>query len=218
MNHSPIVAPSVLSADFSCLKNAVELINESQAQWIHWDVMDGRFVPNLTFGMPVINALRPYSTKVFDVHLMIEQPEKYVQEFARAGADIITVHYEATTHLHRVMQKVKNEGKKFGVAINPATPVDCLRDIIPYSDLVLIMSVNPGFGGQSFIDRSIEKLKLAKEYIAGLNPECVLEVDGGINETTGKIALEAGADVLVAGSYIFGRKNPKKSIETLLKL
>jgi ribulose-phosphate 3-epimerase len=218
MSQSVIVAPSLLSADFACLRDAVDMINRSKAQWIHWDVMDGRFVPNITFGMPVVKALRPHSVKFFDVHLMIENPGKYVEAFADAGADMITVHYEATTHLHRVMQMVKNKGKQFGVAINPATPVGCIQDIIPYADLVLIMSVNPGFGGQEFIDQSLEKLKAARQWIDELNPACKLEVDGGINEHTAPLAVEAGADVLVAGSYVFRHDNPTRAIETLASL
>ncbi len=212
----PIIAPSVLSADFSCLRTAVELIDRSRAQWIHWDVMDGRFVPNITFGMPVIKALRPYSDKRFDVHLMIEHPENYVEAFARAGADLITVHYEAATHLHRIMQQVKKAGKMFGVAVNPATPVACLEDIIPFADLILIMSVNPGFGGQAFISEAVDKIRRLREMINRLNPACLIEVDGGINDRTAPLAVEAGADVLVAGSYIFGRNEPLQAIETLL--
>ncbi len=216
MNKEIIVAPSLLSADFSCLKEAVEMINDSAAQWLHWDVMDGRFVPNITFGMSVIKALRPYSDKFFDVHLMIEEPGRYVEAFAGAGADLITVHYETAKHLHRVMQQVKNKGKQFGVAINPSTPVGCIQDIIPYADLVLVMSVNPGFGGQEFIDRSLEKLQTARQLIDELNPACRLEVDGGINEQTAPLAVEAGADVLVAGNFIFSHHDPEKAIEILL--
>ncbi len=213
---TPIIAPSVLSADFSYLRQAVELIDRSPAQWIHWDVMDGHFVPNITFGMPVIKALRPFSDKKFDVHLMIKNPGRYVEAFARAGADLITVHYEAATHLHRLMQQVKKAGKQFGVAINPATPVACLEDIIPYADLVLIMSVNPGFGGQEFIPVALEKIRRLKSLIDALNPSCLIEVDGGINDRTAPLAVEAGARVLVAGSYVFGHSDPLQAIQTLL--
>jgi len=211
-----IIAPSVLSADFSCLRQAVEIINRSPAQWVHWDVMDGRFVPNITFGMPVIRALRPYSHKFFDVHLMIEQPEKYIENFARAGADLITVHYEAVTHLHRVVEQIHQAGIKAGVALNPATPVACLDEIISFIDLVLIMSVNPGFGGQSFIFPILEKIKKANILVKEKNPSCIIEIDGGINPKTGKLAVEAGAKVLVAGSYIFNNNDPLEAIKNLL--
>jgi len=212
----PIVAPSLLSADFSCLREAVETINRSPAQWLHWDVMDGRFVPNITFGMPVIKALRPYSDKFFDVHLMIEQPGNYIEAFAQAGADLITVHYEAVTHLHRVVQQIKQAGAKAGVAINPATPAVCIADIIPFADLILVMSVNPGFGGQAFIPETLDKVRQIKEWISEKNPSCLIEIDGGINAGTGKKAVEAGADVLVAGSYIFKNENPLQAIQNLM--
>jgi len=215
MSHELIVAPSVLSADFSCLRQGVELIHRSPAQWIHWDVMDGSFVPNITFGMPVIKALRPYSDKVFDVHLMIDRPEQYIEAFARAGADRITVHYEATRHLHRLVQQIHKAGAKAGVAINPATPVACIEDIVPYADLILIMSVNPGFGGQSFIGRSLDKIGRTRELIERLNPSCLLEVDGGINSQTAPQAVRAGAHVLVAGSYVFGSQDPLDAIQSL---
>ena len=217
MTKKIIVAPSVLSADFACLREGVEMINRSAAEWIHWDVMDGRFVPNITFGMPVVKALRPFSDKFFDVHLMIENPERYAEAFAKAGADLVTVHYEAAPHLHRIMQQVKGQGKKFGVAINPATPAECLRDIIPYADLVLVMSVNPGFGGQKFIENSTEKIRRVRRMTEELNPDCLIEVDGGINDATAPAVVEAGADVLVAGSYVFGHENPAAAIELLAK-
>jgi len=216
MSQPIIIAPSVLSADFSCLRTGVEIINASSAQWIHWDVMDGDFVPNITFGMPVVESLRPYSDKVFDVHLMIRRPEQYVERFARAGADRITVHYEATSHLHRLLQQIHKAGAKAGVAVNPATPVACLEDIIPFADLVLIMSVNPGFGGQRFIPRSLEKIRQARQLIDRLNPDCLLQVDGGINDHTASQVLAAGASVLVAGSYVFGSKDPLDAIDSLL--
>jgi len=214
----PIVAPSLLSADFSCLRQAVETVNESPAQWLHWDVMDGRFVPNITFGMPVIEALRPYSNKFFDVHLMIEHPEQYVEAFARAGADLITVHYEAVTHLHRVVEQIHQAGAKAGVAVNPATSVKCVEEIVPFADLILIMSVNPGFGGQAFIETSLDKVRELKEIIRRKNPSCLIEIDGGINAETGKKAVEAGVDVLVAGSYIFKNPSPAEAVKILASL
>jgi len=213
-----IVAPSLLSADFSCLRRSVELIEQSPAQWLHWDVMDGKFVPNITFGMPVIKALRPFSRKFFDVHLMIEDPDRYVEDFVRAGADMVTVHYEATTHLHRTVQHIKNAGAKAGVALNPATPAVCVEDILPYVDLILIMSVNPGFGGQSFIHGITDKIRRLHAWKKEYNPRLLIEVDGGINEKTAVAAAEAGADVLVAGSFVFGSSDPIRAVELLLEV
>ncbi|NPA43594.1 MAG: ribulose-phosphate 3-epimerase [Chlorobi bacterium] len=210
-----IVAPSVLSADFSCLRQAVDLLNRSEAQWIHWDVMDGRFVPNLTFGMPVVKALRPYSEKFFDVHLMIVEPSQYTDAFAAAGADQITVHCEADVHLHRTVQRIRDKGIKAGVALNPATPVACVEEIIPFVDTVLVMSVNPGFGGQAFIPQVLDKVRRLKALIREKNPACLIEIDGGINAETASVAVQAGADVLVAGSYVFGHPSPLEAIRIL---
>ncbi len=218
MKRNLIIAPSVLSADFSCMKESVELIERSHAQWIHWDVMDGHFVPNITFGMPIIQSLRPYSKKFFDVHLMIDNPEKYIEDFAKAGADLITVHCEATNHLHRLIQQIHATGKKAGVAVNPATPVECVEEIVSFADLILIMSVNPGFGGQKFIPSVLDKVKRIRSMIDKQKSSCLLEIDGGINENTAKAAVEAGVDVLVAGSFVFSHSDPLQQIEKLYKI
>lgn len=207
------VAPSILSADFSKLGEEVKNISEAGAHYIHIDVMDGNFVPNITFGPPVIKAIRNTTEKVFDVHLMIEKPERYIKNFVDAGADIIVVHAEACTHLHRVMQEIKSYGIKAGVSLNPHTPVEIIKHLIPELDMVLIMSVNPGFGGQSFIPFSLDKIR----QVRALSSSIDIEVDGGINEETGRLCVEAGATVLVAGSYVFNG-DYKEKIQSLAKL
>ncbi len=216
-NKDKLIAPSLLSADFSCLREAVEWIETSEADWVHWDVMDGHFVPNITFGMPVVKALRKYSSKIFDVHLMIEHPERYIDAFIEAGADMISVHWEACKHLHRCVQMIQWGGAKASVAINPATPVRFLEDILPEIDMVLVMSVNPGFGGQKFIPQSIKKVEKLRRMIDQNQYKVRIEVDGGINDKNAPLLFKAGADVLVAGSYIFGSKNRDEALHKLKK-
>lgn len=217
MNKKVIVAPSVLSADFLHLERDIQMLNESEAQWIHLDIMDGRFVPNISFGLPIVSAVSSITEKVCDVHLMIEEPEKYIEAFAKAGADVLTLHYEATRHLHRAMQQVRDAGMKAGVVLNPATPVELLRDVLPYLDLVLLMSVNPGFGGQKFIPQILDKTKRLRRMIDEGGCNVLIEVDGGVNAETGPQLVEAGADALVAGSYVFGSKDPAAAIRSLMQ-
>ena len=211
----PIIAPSLLSADFLHLEYECNMLNESKADWFHLDVMDGRFVPNISFGMPIIEQIRKATTKTCDVHLMIEEPEKYAEAFKKAGADILTVHYEACKHLHRNIQQIKGLGMEAGVAINPHTPVTLLQDILGDIDLVLVMSVNPGFGGQSFIAHTIEKIKELRKMIGDAGLHVKIEVDGGITLQNAKQVVDAGADVLVAGNTVFKSDDPKKTIEQL---
>lgn len=211
----PIIAPSILSADFANLQRDIEMINNSEADWFHVDVMDGVFVPNISFGFPVISAAKKYAKKPFDVHLMIVNPEKYIEDFVKAGADIITVHYEACTHLHRTIQQIKALGCKAGVALNPHTPVSLLKDILTDLDLVLIMSVNPGFGGQKFIPRTLDKIAELKQMKIAYHPNLIIEVDGGVNIANIATLAEAGADALVAGNAVFGDPNPSKMIADL---
>ena len=215
---STIVSPSMLSCDFANIQRDVEMINNSQADWFHIDVMDGVFVPNISFGFPVISAIKKHATKPLDVHIMIENPDDYITEFKNCGTDILTVHFEACRHLHRTIQAIKASGMKAGVALNPHTPVDLLKDIINDLDLVLIMSVNPGFGGQKFIPNAINKVKELKSLITNSKSKTLIEVDGGVNIETGRLLVEAGADALVAGSFVFGSSNPSKTIEELKQL
>ena len=211
----PIIAPSLLSADFLHLEDACKMLNESQADWYHLDVMDGRFVPNISFGMSIIKQLRKASSKFFDVHLMIVEPEKYAEEFKDSGADGLTVHFEACPHLHRNIQQIKSLGMKAGVAINPSTPVSFLKDIIEDIDLVLLMSVNPGFGGQSFIPHSLRKIKEVKTLIAQSASSAKIEVDGGVSLKNAAEIIHAGADILVAGNAVFSSENPREIIQRL---
>ncbi len=210
-----LISPSVLSCDFANIQRDVEMINASSADWFHIDVMDGVFVPNISFGFPVISAIKKHATKPLDVHIMIANPDQYIEDFKNAGTDILTVHYEACTHLHRTVQAIKAAGMKAGVALNPHTPVDLLQDIIADLDLVLIMSVNPGFGGQKFIKNAILKVEQAKNLIHRYGSRALVEVDGGVNMETGKELVEAGADVLVAGSFVFNSPNPTQTIAAL---
>lgn len=211
----PIVAPSTLAADFGNLARDVEMINHSEAEWFHLDVMDGVFVPNISYGMPVIKTIDELTDKVLDVHLMIVQPERYIKDFRDAGANILTVHYEACTHLHRTLQAIKDEGMKAGVALNPHTPIHLLEDIIKDIDLLLIMSVNPGFGGQKFIQHTYEKLTQAAELIDRKNADTLIEVDGGVSPGNASQLTQLGADVLVAGNAVFAAQNPLEVISEL---
>lgn len=213
MKHT-IVAPSILSADFLRLGEAIQMVEESEAEWVHCDIMDGHFVPNISYGIPIVKAVRPATKKVVDCHLMIEHPELYVEAFAAAGADMITVHQEACVHLDRQVAQIHDLGCKAGVALNPATPVETLVDILHAVDMVLIMSVNPGFGGQKFIPRALDKVRRLRT----LAPDLLIQVDGGVNAETGAQLVAAGAKVLVAGSYVFGAAEPREAIHSLYVL
>jgi ribulose-phosphate 3-epimerase len=213
-----LIAPSVLSANFLQLSNDIKMINESQADWFHLDVMDGRFVPNISFGLPVIAAIKKEAKKVMDVHLMIEEPGKYAEEFKNAGADILSVHIEACPHLHRNLQQIKSLGMKTGVAINPHTPVQQMFDVLHDIDVVCMMSVNPGFGGQKFIEYTLEKIKQLKAEIIRRGTNTLIEIDGGVTLANAKQIIDAGADVLVAGNTVFGSENPIETIAALKKI
>ncbi|GAA0718643.1 ribulose-phosphate 3-epimerase [Aquimarina litoralis] len=215
---SKLIAPSVLAADFANLQRDVEMINNSDADWFHIDIMDGVFVPNISFGMPVLRDIVKHATKTIDVHLMIVDPDRYIKTFADLGSNILTVHYEACTHLHRTLQAIKAEGMKAGVAINPHTNVSLLEDTINDIDLVCIMSVNPGFGGQSFIENTYKKVQQLKEIIVRNNASTMIEIDGGVTNKNAKQLVDAGADVLVAGSYVFKSENPIETVKGLKEI
>ncbi|MFN5889325.1 MAG: ribulose-phosphate 3-epimerase, partial [Bacteroidota bacterium] len=206
------IAPSILSADFGKLYEEIQMINDSQADWFHVDVMDGVFVPNISFGFPVMKPLKASAKKTLDVHLMIVDPDRYTAAFAEAGATILTVHYEACTHLHRSLNNIKNHGMQAGVALNPHTPVSLLKDILPLCDLVCLMSVNPGFGGQSFIENTYTKIRELKSMIKECGSNTLIEIDGGVTLANAKALTDAGADVLVAGNTVFGAANPTQTI------
>ena len=213
-----LIAPSVLAADFANLQRDIEMINTSEADWFHIDIMDGVFVPNISFGMPVLDAINKHAKKTIDVHLMIVDPDRYIATFKKLGADVLTVHYEACTHLHRTLQAIKAEGMKAGVALNPHTNVDLLEDVIQDIDLVCIMSVNPGFGGQSFIENTYTKVEKLKALINRKNAATIIEIDGGVTNKNAKQLVDAGADVLVAGSYVFNAQDPIATIADLKQI
>ena len=213
-----LIAPSLLAADFSNLQRDIEMINESDADWFHIDIMDGVFVPNISFGMPVLRDIKKHAKKTLDVHLMIVNPDQYIETFASLGADILTVHYEACTHMHRTIQAIKATGMKAGIALNPHSSVNQLKDVIKDIDLVCLMSVNPGFGGQSFIENTFDKVKELKELIQSTGSDCQIEIDGGVTNKNAKKLVQAGANILVAGSYVFKNSNPTETISKLIKL
>ncbi|MBL0191463.1 MAG: ribulose-phosphate 3-epimerase [Saprospiraceae bacterium] len=210
-----IIAPSLLAADFSILKEEIEMVNASEADWLHLDIMDGRYVPNMSFGFPVLEQVKKYSKKPMDVHLMIVEPEKYLERFAKTGANLISVHYEACTHLHRTIYQIKELGCKAGIALNPHTPVSHLTDIIGDIDLVCVMSVNPGFGGQKFIANTYNKIKALVEISKQVNPGLLIEIDGGVDQQNARKLIDCGANVLVAGSSVFSNENPLEAIKKL---
>ena len=213
-----LIAPSVLAADFSNLQRDIEMINESDADWFHIDIMDGVFVPNISFGMPVLRDIKKHAKKTIDVHLMIVNPDQYIETFSKLGADILTVHWEACTHMHRTIQAIKAAGMKAGIALNPHSSVNQLKDVIKDIDLVCLMSVNPGFGGQSFIENTYNKLKELKELIQSTGSDCQIEIDGGVTNENAEKLVHAGANILVAGSYVFKSSNPTETITKLSKL
>ena len=210
-----LIAPSLLAADFANLQKDIEMVNRSKADWFHIDIMDGVFVPNISYGMPVLSVIQKHATKPLDVHLMIVEPDRYISTFAKLGSDILTVHYEACTHLHRTLQAIKAENMKAGVALNPHTPVALLEDIIQEVDVLLLMSVNPGFGGQSFIENTYKKVRQAKTLIEQSGASTLIEIDGGVSLKNAKALVEAGADALVAGSFVFNAANPTQTIADL---
>jgi ribulose-phosphate 3-epimerase len=213
-----IIAPSILAADFTNLEKEIKMLNDSDADWIHVDVMDGVFVPNITIGLPVIAQIKKHAQKPLDVHLMIVRPERYITDFKNAGADILTVHIEASTHLHRTIQSIKHHGMKAGVVLNPHTPICLLEEIICDIDVLLLMSVNPGFGGQSFIENTYKKIRQAKELIDKTNSGAIIEIDGGVDASNASELIKAGATALVAGSFVFKSQNPSKTISQLKRL
>jgi ribulose-phosphate 3-epimerase len=215
---SAIIAPSILSANFGKLYEEIEMINNSEAGWFHVDVMDGVFVPNISFGFPLMKPLKEKATKTLDVHLMIVDPDRYIKTFADAGAHVLTVHYEACTHLHRTLSEIRNQGMLSGVALNPHTPVSLLKDILPLCDVVCLMSVNPGFGGQKFIENTYNKIKELKAMIVAADLSTKIEIDGGVSLENAKLLTDAGADVLVAGNTVFASENPSETISKLLNL
>ncbi|MFV0306093.1 MAG: ribulose-phosphate 3-epimerase [Moheibacter sp.] len=214
----PIIAPSVLAADFGNLQRDMEMLNQSEAEWIHLDIMDGVFVPNISYGMPVVKTVNELTDKTLDVHLMIVDPDRYITSFKELGADVLTVHYEACTHLHRTVHFIKDEGMKAGVALNPHTPIHLLEDIIRDIDLLLIMSVNPGFGGQKFIQNTYDKIRQASELIDRKNADTLIEIDGGVSPGNAAQLTQLGANVLVAGSAVFGSNNPLETIQEMTKV
>ena len=212
---SVIIAPSILAADFGNLQRDCEMVNNSKSDWFHLDIMDGVFVPNISYGMPIINKINEIATKTLDVHLMIVDPDRYIKTFKKVGADILTVHYEACTHLHKTIQSIKSHGMKAGVALNPHTSVNLLKDVLNDLDLVLVMSVNPGFGGQSFIENTYEKVRNLRILREKSGSDFIIEIDGGVNITNAPKLIEAGADALVAGSFVFKSDNPTQTIQDL---
>jgi len=213
-----MIAPSILAADFARLGEEVSMINNSEADWIHCDVMDGKFVPNISFGIPVLEAIKKHSQKPLDVHLMIVEPERYISTFKKAGADVLTVHVEACVHLDRTLRAIREEGMKAGVALNPSTSLSSIEEVLPLIDLVCLMSVNPGFGGQKFISAVIDKTRRLKNMIREAGTSTLIEIDGGVSSTNAETLLTAGADVLVAGSFVFQSENPLQTIENLKKI